>query len=245
MKRIINPCMSKAYHNNGSAFMTNAYVKITYEEGKLSLVGVVGPRSGGNCYGSAGQCVDEIRNGEPTEDWTKEMLEKLCDIWDEWHLNDMRPYCEHQKELGWRKLASETITLYHYKLKREVSEQKDQIERQALEALRNGKIFIATDEQIVYVNLKNFLDAYNEIKEGSELAKYYEPYKSCLGTPAEEIKTRGWVTYGEESDKGLLCKPCPVCGYKYGTSWLKEEVPQEVIDWLFALPKTKTIPAWI
>jgi len=25
-------------------------------------------------------------------------LEKLLKIWDEWHLNDLRPYCIHQKE---------------------------------------------------------------------------------------------------------------------------------------------------
>lgn len=37
-----------------------------------------------------------------------------------------------------------------------------------------------------------------------------------------------WV-YRHEHPKGLLCEPCPVCGYKYGTAWLLEEIPADVI----------------
>jgi len=37
-------------------------------------------------------------------------------------------------------------------------------------------------------------------------------------------------------DNNLLMKPCPVCGYKYGSQWLYEELPQEVIDFLTELP---------
>lgn len=53
-----------------------------------------------------------------------------------------------------------------------------------------------------------------------------------------------WVRADEYPD-GLLSKPCPVCGYKYGTAWLKEEVPQDVIDFLFSLPENDGKPAWI
>jgi hypothetical protein len=31
--------------------------------------------------------------------------------------------------------------------------------------------------------------------------------------------------------------PCPTCGYKYGTQWLYEALPQEVIDWFNNLKK--------
>lgn len=34
-----------------------------------------------------------------------------------------------------------------------------------------------------------------------------------------------------------LDKPCPICGYKYGCSWIFEPVPDEVIEWLFNLPE--------
>lgn len=63
----------------------------------------------GNRLGSCGQCVEEIRNGVPSEGWSSEMLMRLCDIWDEFHLNKIRPYCSHQKELGWAKQSMEKI----------------------------------------------------------------------------------------------------------------------------------------
>ena len=244
MKKVINLCKSKAYRFNGEECMSNAYVEIIYEDGKLSIHGVVGPMSNGNCLGSAGQCVDSIREGEPTEDWTKEMLEKLCNIWDEWHLNDMRAFCPHQKELGWREQAREEIILYHYRLTDEAYKMHKNAIKAAKEALKKGVIFIPTPDQIFYANLEYGLDVYEELDSG--LAEYYKPRKPLYygDTGFTEKKTRGWVRY-DESKKGILCKPCPVCGYKYGSAWLKEDVPKEIIDWLFALPTTKTRPAWV
>jgi hypothetical protein len=37
-----------------------------------------------------------------------------------------------------------------------------------------------------------------------------------------------WVT-PEEHPNGLLTKPCDVCGYKYGSRWLFEELPADVL----------------
>ena len=61
---------------------------------------------------------------------------------------------------------------------------------------------------------------------------------------SKEEKTTGWLTQ-EEHPEGVLSKPCPVCGYKYGSAWRFEEVPAEVIDWLKSLPDTKITPAWV
>lgn len=36
-----------------------------------------------------------------------------------------------------------------------------------------------------------------------------------------------WVPRGEHPE-GLLSHPCPTCGYKYGSQWLKEEIPADV-----------------
>ena len=243
MKKVINPCKSKAY-NRGGEFLANAYVEIEYANGRLSLHGVVGPKSNGDAYGSCGQCVDDIRQGIPTEDWTQEMLEKLCNIWDEWHLNDSRPYCQHQKELGWRKQAREKITLRHYRLTDEAYRSKQNAEKEAINFLKEGKTFVPTKEQTFFANLPYALDVYEELS--GELAQHYMPKKSLYAGDDgfTKTETRGWVRY-DKTDKGILCKPCPVCGYKYGTSWIKEDVPQEIIDWLFALPTTKTKPAWV
>jgi len=172
MRKIVNPCICDV---DGKA--ARAFVEIKFDEGRLSISGVVGPTRNGNCLGSAGQCVDEIRAGTPAEKWTNEMLQKLCSIWDAWHLNDMRPYCEHQKQLGWRELARMEVI--------------------------------------------------------------------CPGiSGATEKKALGWLRPEDHPD-GILCKPCPVCGYKYGTAWKTEEVPKDIIDWLFNLPSTKVTPAWV
>lgn len=151
MRKIINPCKCDVGYSNHAYY--DAFVEIIYEDGRLSLHGVIGPMVRGDCRGSCGQCQNEIRQGIPKAPWTKEMLDKLCDIWDRWHLNDMRPDCEHQRALGWK-----------------------------------------------------------------------------------------WVPYKNDE---IIGKPCPVCGYKYGTDWLKEEVPADVIEWLGQLPESEIEPAWV
>ena len=98
MKKIINPCKCDVGYRNHYTY--NAFVEIVYKNDILSLHGVIGPMISGNCRGSAGQCQDEIRKGVPKAPWTKEMVDKLCDIWDRWHLNDKRAGCEHQRALG-------------------------------------------------------------------------------------------------------------------------------------------------
>jgi hypothetical protein len=147
------------------------------------------------------------------------MLDKFCDIWERWHLNDMRPWCVHQRQLGWDEEAKETITLYHY---------------------RRIKGVDATQE----ANLAYFLDTYEPLSP--ELSEYYEPYSPLVprGGRTTEQEMRGWVRY-EKSPLGILCKPCPVCGYKYGSSWMREDVPDDVIEWLFSLPDSRKRPTWI
>lgn len=236
MKKIINPCrciVGKRWYE--------AYAEIEYENGNLSIHGVVGPMLSGNCMGSAGQCVEKIRAGEPTEKWDKEMLQKFCDIWDRWHLNDMNPCCEHQRELGWLEKARENVTLYHFRLKREVLDAQKEAEKAAIAALKAGKPFYPTKEQTRVANL-----AHSIVTSDMYAPEEYEPKKPLYpgDTGLTETKALGCLR-PEEHPEGLLCRPCPVCGYKYGHSWKKEEVPEEIIEWLFNLPKTKRKPAWV
>lgn len=255
MRKVVNPCTCKVYGRmSGKESMANAFAEIKFEAGRLSICGVIGPQSNGDCRGSAGQCTDEIRSGTPVEGWTREMLDKFCDIWDRWHLNDMNPCCEHQRKLGWLEEASQPITLYHYRLTREASEAKRAAEKAADEALREGETFTPTESQTFFASLPAWLDTYDAPEE--KMAPFYEPKKPLYpgDTGATETQLRGHVWYGKKEDSsitriccedGILCKPCPVCGYKYGTAWQKEEVPKDVIDWLFALPETTRRPAWV
>lgn len=233
MEKVINPCIVGAF---------DAYARIKYKDGRLSIVGVIGPKSDGNSYGSCGQCTEEIRSGKPTKEWNRKMLDKFCDIWDEWHLNDMRPYCSHQKELGWREEAAEDIVTYHYRLTDKAAALKRQAEDAAVKALKDGTPFYPTMEQTLYAKLDYEVDLV-----GKEISSpYYEPKKPLYSGDSgyKTTKRKGWTRF-EDSDLGLLGKPCPVCGYEYGSSWLKEDVPEEVISWLFNLPETQKEPAWI
>jgi hypothetical protein len=44
---------------------------------------------------------------------------------------------------------------------------------------------------------------------------------------------------------GHMLRPCPVCGYKCGSAWLKMDLPDWVVDWLLSLPDSPTVPAWV
>ena len=239
MEKVINPVKCEI---NGR--FERAFCKMEFSKGKLSISGVIGPRRNGYCRGSCGQCVDEIREGTPTEGWTREMVDKFCAIWDEWNLNDMRPYCQHQKELGWGKLAGKPVTLYNYSLNKMAFGKKKAAENAALNALRRGETFSPTEEQVFFTTIPCSARLPEEIS--GENAAYYEPKKPLYpgDKGATEVQRLGWLKPDAHPD-GILCKPCPVCGYKYGTSWLKEAVPADVIDWLFALPDTTVKPAWV
>ena len=244
MRKVVNPCKCGVYGREDSKILVNAFAKIEYDGKRLSICGVVGPKSNGNCMGSAGQCSDSIRKGTPVDGWDRSMLDKFCDIWDRWHLNDMNTACEHQRALGWAEQAKEPVTLYHYRLTEEASKIKRNAEHAAIDALRKGATFTPTPEQQFFASLPYGLDIYNAPSE--EMAPHYKPKKPLWAgdSGATETKTRGWVRFDEDK-VGILCKPCPVCGYKYGTSWLLEEVPADVIEWLFSLPDTKVQPAWV
>ena len=244
MKKVVNPCVCNTYYGGAQA-----YAKIEYEDGKLRIRGVVGPKRNGNCKGSAGQCVDEIRAGRPGVGWNEEMLQKFCEIWERWHLNDMKPYCQHMKELGWDEQAKERVKIDTWTLTKEAMQMKRDAENRAIECLRNGEVFRPTKDETAYARMKHSLILYNEEDVSYRYGKLYrDAYelkeKDCLGRPTTEYKIRGWIRY-DECNLGFIGRPCPVCGYRYGTSWIKEEVPRDVIDWLFSLPDTKSQPAWV
>lgn len=242
-KKIINPCTNEVYIYNDKEQPVNSFCKIEYQDGQLSITGVIGPKSNGNSWGSCGQCVDEIRKGVPTKEWTSDMLQKFCDIWDEWHLNDMRPYCSHMKKLGWDKMAEEKVEVKTYKLTRETREKQNEAKNRALKCLTNHEPFFPTLEETKIYNLPFEKKSYNSSEfSDSECYEYTE--KNCLGYSNIDHKIRGHINYSE-NELGLLGRKCPICGYKYGHGWLTEEIPQDVIDFLTNLPKSNKVPAWI
>lgn len=249
-------------HQNGRKFPV--FCKIEYtEDGRLSISGVIGPKSNGDAVGGCGQIDMEFahrdlakndkRYSEPIkpEDftfavgWDADKWYDFLDIWGRWHLNDMSPMCEHQRALGWN--SSKEVTLYYFRLTKGVAEARKVAEQRAIQTIREGGTFEPTEQETKLANLPREI-TWHESDLPNELSPYYEPngpqYNGDHYNKPSEVKTAGWVKESEHPE-GLLSKPCPECGYKYGNAWLKEEVPVKVIEFLRSLPGTDKIPAWV
>lgn len=91
-----------------------------------------------------------------------------------------------------------------------------------------------------------------KLKQFFEVWKRWHLNDMKAGTPEQEaeLKTHTFPDYPVShydwasqvlKDAGLN----PHNGYMYGSSWLKEEVPAEVIKFLESLPDTDKTPAWV
>ena len=98
----------------------DVFIKVRFEDERLSISGVIGPKSNGNAWGGCGQidmefkhrndADDDKRYGDLikpvdisfTADWGTAMWYELLDVWKRYHLNDMHAECKHQRALGWK-----------------------------------------------------------------------------------------------------------------------------------------------
>lgn len=224
--KVINPGTGLDYKGQPMPI----YCQIEFTDGKLSITGVEGPKSNGDCAGSCGQIVDHLAADirELSPGWTPEMLNQFVETWNAWHLNDLRAGCEHQRAENWGREEVEVIT---YGYATETRKQRERIEREALERLRACGTATITEEEREIISLPR------EKKGPIHPGPYYKERN-------RETKLTSFL-YPDEHPAGVLTKPCPVCGYKYGSQWLKEDVPQDALNWLKSLPDTGTMPAWV
>lgn len=86
---------------------------------RLSITGVIGPLHNGNARGGAGQIEMKFQHRNPAHNdkryhspisaadicyapgWDAEKWLDLLEVWHDWHLNDTRAGCDHQRKLGW------------------------------------------------------------------------------------------------------------------------------------------------
>ncbi len=193
MKKIV--CIGTKDFGFRGKRLGRVYCEIEFERGELSITGVEGPLPSGNALGSCGQ----INVGLTPEQivkfnkgWDADIMAKFLSVWSEWHLNHMKPGCEHQMGAEW-----------------------------------DGK------KNITFAKF-----VYSE----TESPNYSNPSSKHAVEVKYKTTVAGWT---DHENGGILCKPCSVCGYKYGTAWLKKEIPAEVIDFLFSLPDAETTPAWV
>jgi hypothetical protein len=71
------------------------------------------------------------------------------------------------------------------------------------------------------------------------LALWDKYHLNDLQAACEHQRAVGWTWKTHPS------RECPICGYKLGHEWKAMDVPQWVVDWLFALPKSNKVPAWV
>lgn len=236
----------------------NVFIKIGFTAGKLSISGVEGPLASGNARGSCGQIATgyahrnpadndsryskpkKFRSNQFADGWDSEKWLDLLDIWKRWHLNDMKANCEHQVGPEWE---SKEITLYHFRLAPHVVEARKDAVKRVQKCLETGEPFTPTTDEVARANMKESLTL-----DTPDAPAGYVPngprYENDHYNRASETKRSGWVKPSEHP-KGILCKPCAVCGYKYGTEWKSEEVPAEVLEFLRSLPDADTKPAWV
>lgn len=165
--------------------------------------------NGGMVEGMGGQCLDSIK--EAIGD-TDKIFNIIYDMWKKYHLNDMNPDCEHQRtDKEFQEQKNKKIICYKWlHLKPELQKEKEDLAKKIKKELsENGKINLNQREKYIY-NLKKCL--YNHIGEYD--TQIYQHKKEDV-----EYKTANWVDWNTHED-GLLLKPCPVCGYKYGSTWL-------------------------
>ena len=227
----------------------SVFCKIQYKDsGTLSLSGVEGPTPNGNCYGACGQINMHLRGHEsciaPAPGWDLERLQKFFSIWARWHLNDMRAGSPAQEEFL-RTHAAEWET---YKA----------------EAGSITSHYTWACKVLAAAGLHPD-PGHNDYRYGSAWLREEVP-KSVLaraGSPAQEEFLRAhaaeWETYKAEagsitSHYAWACKVLAAAGlhpdpghndYRYGSAWLREEVPEGVLAWLYALPDTDVVPAWV
>ena len=209
----------------------DTFIKIELKNGKLSISGVEGPQSSGNCKGGCGQIdMHEWRIVSYAHGWDKESVTKLREIWGEWHLNDMTPNCPHQVGPEW---TPKDVTRYEMTLTHDAINAKSKARDAATEALVKGEPFTPTPEQSRMAGLPY-----------SFLALTPEPPEHYKFSGKTDTRKTNWILPSEHPE-GFLSKPCSVCGYKYGSAWRRRKVPEDVLQWLQALPDTDIEPCWI
>jgi hypothetical protein len=199
------------------------FVTINWTGERLSLTDVVGPKSNGDARGSCGQIDLRAVVYDPPEGVD---VERLAEIWKAWHLNDMRAGCLHQR-VTWD--LDRTIDVVTYSLTREARDTQQALQRRTLERLAQGDTVTWPEDARALMALP--------------LQTKVAPAGADVGRYEETRRETKHIGHARPEEGGLLGAPCEVCGYKYGTAWLKETVPEAILEELRALPETDRLPA--
>ena len=197
----------------------HVFIDIDFDGKRLSITGDISNRSKTQLYacGQINMSIDpkKINYADP---WNETRFTHFLAVWNRWHLNDMRAGCEHQ-ERNWDKYRELQIPTYTW-----TTEYYNARQRAADGKMDMGEYqtFRTISQKVHDLTIKN--------NRNEEIIKLLTDAK-MIKIKKVETKTVNWVTPDEHPD-GILTKPCEICGYKYGTKWNFEEVPEEVLEYL-------------
>lgn len=163
-----------------------------------------------------GQCLDTIAQYVKTP-----LFRELFHFWKEYHLNDMHTECEHQAAQGWKKIAAEKVTFWEYVLTVDAIREQRKIKSRVLTAAKTGETYTTKLSEQLILSLE-----YSVKSPAEQLPENIAGFYKLKGT---DTKLKGWC-YETEHPEGILCKPCPVCGYKYGSSWKYFPIPADDLN---------------
>lgn len=159
-----------------------------------------------------------------------------------WHLNHLSPGCEHQDALNWGRGKTVAVTNDSWtEAQRTVIEHdiaakhKDKLEKELLRrwadlcANKNAAIawikkhnggHCGADDLSMLMGAEKLRNSISSIR----LRAFERWLREEVDRDNPSPKFEG------ELYKDCLGAPCPTCGYKYGTQWLKRELPPEIIE---------------
>lgn len=89
------------YTKNQSRVTLEVRLETKDDKQRLSICGAVWNKKNDD-HEIGGQCIDELASHIKifATGWDREKLAKVVEVWQRWHLNDMRAECEHQRSRG-------------------------------------------------------------------------------------------------------------------------------------------------
>lgn len=207
------------------------YVTIDWDGKRLSITGVIGPKSNGNARGSCGQTGIPPLLPQPQDEYTHAMVGQLRAIWDRWHLNDMRVGCEHQRAAWDHATLTAPLDLHPLTWGPRYNDAGHRAEAGKM-SVQDYVQYAAIASTVLAVTVNPKRPMHPDLWNPEVVALIDADYltlKPVEHKPACE-------TYPQEHPGGLLMKPCPECGYRYGSAWLYEAVPVDVLEFLRGLP---------
>lgn len=233
LTKVLHPADYQNWNRKTWPIFVKVHYRIMRGQDRLSITGVMGPKRNGDSDGGCGQIsLPEVY--QPAPGWTVEMVERLWELWDRWHLNDLRAGCEHQRDID----VSRMVEVVRYGLTTEAFRMREKALTAAARAGALGESANLTETAKALALLDDWY------KDRTSPPDADSPLSGCFEVKKREQKAIGWLT-PDEHPNGMLERPCAVCGYKYGTAWLHEPVPAGIIAELRAFPDGDLKPAWV